>query len=161
MTHLNSALAERTYASSEVSQIAGTSLRQLQWWDERRVVSPQKDGHKREYRIEEVLEVSVIAELRRKGFSLQKIRQVLRVLRREMRKRLGDVLVEQTDLYLLTNGTSVYVEDHPGRVIDVLKKSHQPMFLVIVSEHLRRLVEGVRKPMRRAEPRPGRKARSA
>lgn len=103
----------------------------------------------------------MIAELRRKGFSLQKIRQVLRVLRREMRKRIGDVLVEQTELYLLTDGTSVYLEDHPGRVIDLLKKSHQPMFLIGVSDHLRRLVEGVRKPMRRAKPLSGRKARSA
>ena len=80
----------RTFASSDVSRIAQVSLRQLQWWDERKVVSPRQDGHKRVYMPEEVVEISVIAELRRKGFSLQKIRRVLKYLQREMGKRLGD-----------------------------------------------------------------------
>src|SRR5215468_9049608 len=61
------------FNSSEVARICGVSLRQLQWWDERNVVSPRQDGHKRIYMTEEVVEISVIAELRRKGFSLQKI----------------------------------------------------------------------------------------
>ncbi len=43
-------------------------------------------------RPEEVVEITVIAELRRKGFSLQKIRRVLRFLQREMGRRLSDVL---------------------------------------------------------------------
>ena len=55
------------YTSGDVSRIAGVSLRQLQWWDERNVVSPLQEGHRRVYRQQEVIEVSVIAELRRKG----------------------------------------------------------------------------------------------
>ncbi len=85
----------RTFASSDVSRIAQVSLRQLQWWDERKVVSPRHEGHKRVYQPEEVIEITVIAELRRKGFSLQKIRRVLRFLQREMGKRLSDVLQSQ------------------------------------------------------------------
>ena len=73
-------------------RIAQVSLRQLQWWDERKVVSPRHEGHKRVYLPEEVIEITVIAELRRKGFSLQKIRRVLRFLQREMGKRLSEVL---------------------------------------------------------------------
>ena len=61
---------EQGYISSDVSRICGVSLRQLQWWDERKVVSPRQDGHKRVYMTEEVVEISMIAELRRKGFSL-------------------------------------------------------------------------------------------
>src|SRR5256885_6302143 len=83
---------ERTYSSSEVSDIAGVSLRQLQWWDERKVVSPRHEGHRRVYFAAEVVEITVIAELRRKGFSLQKIRRVLRFLQREMGKRLAEVM---------------------------------------------------------------------
>ena len=75
---------ERTYSSSEVADVAGVSLRQLQWWDERKVVSPRHEGHRRVYDPAEVIEITVIAELRRKGFSLQKIRRVLRFLQREM-----------------------------------------------------------------------------
>ena len=59
-----------TYTSADVARIARVSLRQLQWWDERRVVSPAQDNHKRLYQPDQVIEVSVIAELRRKGFSL-------------------------------------------------------------------------------------------
>ena len=80
---------ERTYSSIEVSQLAEVSLRQLQWWDERKVVSPRHEGHRRVYGPGEVIEITVIAELRRKGFSLQKIRRVLRFLQREMGRRLA------------------------------------------------------------------------
>ena len=80
------------YNSSDVARICGVSLRQLQWWDERNVVSPRQDGHKRIYMAEEVVEISVIAELRRKGFSLQKIRRVLRFLQKDMGKRLSEAL---------------------------------------------------------------------
>jgi hypothetical protein len=33
--------SEERYTSNEVARISGVSLRQLQWWDERKVVSPQ------------------------------------------------------------------------------------------------------------------------
>src|SRR3954463_6444520 len=90
----------RTYNSTDVAKIAQVSLRQLQWWDERKVVSPRHEGHKRGYTPEEVVEITVIAELRRKGFSLQKIRRVLRFLQREMDRRLSEVLQSGSDLHL-------------------------------------------------------------
>ncbi|MGA2197527.1 MAG: MerR family transcriptional regulator, partial [Bryobacteraceae bacterium] len=55
---------EQGYNSTDVARICGVTLRQLQWWDERNVVSPRQDGHKRVYKSEEVVEISVIAELR-------------------------------------------------------------------------------------------------
>src|SRR5437868_10124240 len=118
--------ANGVYASSDVSRISGVSLRQLQWWDEQNVVSPRHDGHKRVYLPQEVIEVSVIAELRRKGFSLQKIRRVLRYLQKEMGKRLRDALAGDSDIHLITDGKNIYLEDEPGRVIDVLKNAKQP-----------------------------------
>jgi len=126
------------YTSGEVARIAGVSLRQLQWWDERNVVSPRQEGHRRVYAQQEVVEVSVIAELRRKGFSLQKIRRVLRFLQREMGKRLGEALAENSEIHLITDGKNIYLEDEPGRIIDVLKNAKQPMFLVCVTDQLRR-----------------------
>src|ERR1044071_2084936 len=99
------------FNSSEVARICGVSLRQLQWWDERSVVSPRQDGHKRIYMTEEVVEISVIAELRRKGFSLQKIRRVLRFLQKDMGKRLSEAIASTSDVHLLTDGKSIYLED--------------------------------------------------
>jgi DNA-binding transcriptional MerR regulator len=138
----------RTFSSSDVSRVAQVSLRQLQWWDERKVVSPRHEGHKRVYAPEEVIEITVIAELRRKGFSLQKIRRVLRFLQREMGKRLSEVLDQDSDLHLVTDGKTIYLEDQHERIIDILKNAKQPMFLVCVSDQVRRLSESPKKPMR-------------
>lgn len=148
-----------TFTSNEVARIAGVSLRQLQWWDERKVVSPAHAGHKRVYTPAEVIEVSVIAELRRKGFSLQKIRRVLRFLEREMGRRLSDVLRGDSTLHLLTDGKSLYLEDRESRIIDILKNARQPMFLVSVSDQIRRL-QAVRKPPATVAPAARRRARA-
>src|SRR6202051_3759653 len=128
----------RTYSSVEVSTLASVSLRQLQWWDERKVVSPRHEGHRRVYFPAEVIEITVIAELRRKGFSLQKIRRVLRFLQKEMGKRLSDAVAKDGDVHLITDGKNIYREDQPDRIIDVLKNAKQPMFLVCVTDQLRR-----------------------
>ncbi len=136
------------YNSSEVARICGVSLRQLQWWDERSVVSPRQDGHKRVYMPEEVVEISVIAELRRKGFSLQKIRRVLRFLQKDMGKRLSDALAMTSEVHLLTDGKSIYLEEAPHRIIDLLKNARQPMFLVSVTDQVKRLIGAERKPAR-------------
>ncbi len=145
---VDTASAERTFSSSEVSGVAGVSLRQLQWWDERKVVSPRHEGHRRIYLASEVVEITVIAELRRKGFSLQKIRRVLRFLQKEMGRRLAEVMQSASDLHLVTDGKSIYLEEKQERIIDIFKNSRQPMFLVCVSDQVRRLDHTERKPMR-------------
>jgi len=139
---------ERTYSSSEVATVASVSLRQLQWWDERKVVSPRHEGHRRVYFPAEVIEITVIAELRRKGFSLQKIRRVLRFLQREMGRRLAEVLQNNSDLHLVTDGKSIFLEDQQERIIDILKNAKQPMFVVCVSDQVRRLDDSPRKPVK-------------
>src|SRR5450432_2213576 len=143
--------ALKTYTSLECAQVARVSLRQLQWWDERKVVSPRHEGHKRIYLAEEVIEITVIAELRRKGFSLQKIRRVLRFLQREMGRRLADMMSTDSRLHLLTDGKSIYLEDQQDRIIDLLKNARQPMFLVCVSDQAKRLDEAPLKKGARSE----------
>jgi DNA-binding transcriptional MerR regulator len=136
------------FTSGEVAEISGVSLRQLQWWDEQNVVSPKQDGHRRVYEPHEVVEVSVIAELRRKGFSLQRIRRVVRYLHKEMSRKLGEALLGDAEMHLLTDGKAVYLEDRPERIIDVMKAARQPMFLVCVTDQLRRFETAVKKPAR-------------
>lgn len=130
---------ERIYSSNEVSEIAGVSLRQIQWWDERKVVCPRHQGHRRVYVASEVIEITVIAELRRKGFSLQKIRRVLRFMQREIGKRLSEVMHGGCELHLVTDGKSIHLEGHQEQIILILKKAHQPMCLVCVSDQIRGL----------------------
>jgi DNA-binding transcriptional MerR regulator len=149
------------YNSTEVARICGVSLRQLQWWDERNVVSPRQDGHKRIYAPEEVVEISVIAELRRKGFSLQKIRRVLRFLQKDMGKRLSEALGASSEIHLLTDGKSIYLEEAPNRIINLLKNARQPMFLVCVTDQVKRLTAlAERKPARSETGQTARKVRA-
>lgn len=160
-TRTEPAAAEKTFSSSDVARIAGVSLRQLQWWDERKVVSPRHEGHKRVYSSEEVVEVTVIAELRRKGFSLQKIRRVLRFLQREVGRRLSDVLNGDSDLHLVTDGRSIFLEDRQDRIIDILKNARQPMFLICVTDQVRRLTSPPgRKPAKTENVATGKRARA-
>jgi len=145
-------IPQEGYNSSEVSRICGVSLRQLQWWDERNLVSPRQDYHKRVYMAEEVVEISVIAELRRKGLSLKKIRRVLRFLQKDVGKRLVEALSSSADVYLLTDGKSVYFEDSPGRIIDLLKSARIPMFAVSITDQVKRLSSAHERKPARSEP---------
>jgi len=136
---IDSNVADKEFTSSEISEVTGVSLRQLQWWDEQKVVSPRHEGHKRLYLAEEAIEIAVIAELRRKGFSLQKIRRVLRFLQKEMGKRLSEILGASSDMHLVTDGKSIYLEGDNEQIIDILKNADQPMFLVCVTDQVKRL----------------------
>ncbi len=133
------ATAEAVFGSNDVARISGITLRQLQWWDEKKVVSPNQDGHKRLYVAHEVVEIAVIAELRRKGMPLQKIRRILRFLDREMSKRLAGVFNGETELHLLTDGKAAHLEGERDSIINILKRAKQPMFLVCVSDLVRRM----------------------
>jgi DNA-binding transcriptional MerR regulator len=135
----DSDFAGKQFTSSDISEVTGVSLRQLQWWDEQKVVSPRHEGHKRLYLAEEAIEIAVIAELRRKGFSLQKIRRVLRFLQKEMGKRLSEILRADSDMRLVTDGQSIYLEGNNESIIDILKNADQPMFLVCVTDQVKRL----------------------
>jgi len=138
------------YSSRDVARVSGVSLRQLQWWDEQTVVSPAHAGHRRIYQPEEVIEVAVIAALRRKGFSLQKIRRVLKFLQKEMGKRLFDSVRSGAEIHLLTDGKNIYLEDNDRRIVNILKNAPQPMISVCVSDQVRRLTAAPAMPPKKA-----------
>jgi DNA-binding transcriptional MerR regulator len=75
---------QERFTSQQVIGLTGITARQLQWWDERGVVNPKREGHRRLYSMSPVTEIGVICGLRRKGFSLQRVRKVLRFLDREL-----------------------------------------------------------------------------
>jgi DNA-binding transcriptional MerR regulator len=101
----------------------------------------------------------VIAELRRKGFSLQEVCRVLRLLQKTTGKRLSEAFA--SDVHLLTDDKSIYLEETPNRIIDLLKNARQPIFLVCVSDQVRRLSADVnRKPTQSETAAAARKARA-
>ena len=127
------------YTSKEVVALTGITARQLQWWDERSIVVPAREGHKRFYSMDDLAEVAVICELRQRGFSLQRVRKVMRFLQRELGKRLVQTVSEGAEYHLLTDGRSLYLEDSAHAVINILKNSKQPILSVCLTDTVERL----------------------
>jgi DNA-binding transcriptional MerR regulator len=127
------------YSSLDVNALTGVSLRQLQWWDEQGVVTPMQRGHRRLYNTLEVLQVSLIMGLRRKGMSLQKIRKVLHKLHQRNGANYFQLHARGADVYLLTDGEDVFLENSERGIVDILKDSNQPIISLCVSDLIRRL----------------------
>jgi DNA-binding transcriptional MerR regulator len=127
------------FSSREVMALTGVTSRQLQWWDERGVVKPERAGHRRLYSMQNVLEMAVICELRRKGFPLQKVRKVIRFLQREFGKGLAEIVARNSDVHLLTDGTHLYLETSARQIVDILKNSSQPILGICLSDAVRQV----------------------
>jgi hypothetical protein len=81
----------------------------------------------------------VICELRERGFSLQRMRKVVRFLQHEFGKRLAETVGAGSDHHLLTDGTHLYLETSPQQIVDILKNARQPMLTVCLSDAVRRV----------------------
>jgi DNA-binding transcriptional MerR regulator len=130
---------QESFPSREVIALTGISARQLQWWDERGVVKPQRQGHRRLYSMQNVNEIAVICELKRKGFSLQAVRKVMRFLQREFSKGLAEIVSRNSDVHLLTDGKHLYLETSARQIVDILKNSSQPILGVCLSDAVRQV----------------------
>lgn len=124
--------------------LTGITGRQLQWWDERGVVRPEREGRNRMYSMTDLAEVSVICELRDKGFSLQRIRKIMRFLQREFGRRLVETVLAGSEYHLLTDGKKIYLENSAHEIIDILKNARQPIFTVCLTDAVKRIQADVR-----------------
>jgi DNA-binding transcriptional MerR regulator len=140
---------QKIFTSRDVARLTGISLRQLQWWDERGIVVPARSGHKRLYSLDDLAEVAVICELRVRGFSLQKIRRIVRFLQRELGHRLVDTVRATSEYHLLTDGRHIFLEDSARGVVDVLKNVRQPMLAVCLSDTVERIHATLRETRKR------------
>jgi DNA-binding transcriptional MerR regulator len=127
------------FSSQEVIALTGVTARQLQWWDERGVVKPEREGHRRLYSMQNVMEMAVICELRGKGFSLQGVRKVMRFLQSEFGKGLGEIVGRSSDVHLLTDGTHLYLKTSARQIVDILKNSKQPILGICLSDAVRQV----------------------
>lgn len=124
----------QSFTSADVMELTGITARQLQWWDERKIVVPERSGRNRVYSLDDLAEVAVICELRRKGFSLQRVRQVMRYLQRELGKRLIETVTSGSEFHLLTDGKRIYLENSERQIVDLLKNSRQPLLAICLTD---------------------------
>src|SRR3977135_4608938 len=103
---------KRTYSSREVAALTGLTARQLQLWDAGGLLSPTIAPHKtaaggyteRRYTPIELFELLVLADLRQRGFTVQQLHTILRILADQFGTRLFDATGGGGPGALLTGG---------------------------------------------------------
>jgi DNA-binding transcriptional MerR regulator len=129
---------KKNYSSREVASITGLSARQLQWWDTRRLLKPSVATRRteaggfteRRYSPVDLFELAVLAQLRRSGLSVGKLRTLLDTLRRRFGVRLFDAIGGGGAITLLTDGNEIYARDENGRFFNLLRAPSQPLLVV-------------------------------
>src|SRR5438270_12564346 len=135
---------KRAFSSRDVVGLTGITPRQLQWWDEQGIVVPARKGHRRLYSMGDLTEVALICELRRRGFSLQRVRKVVRFLQREFGRRLAETVSGASEYHLLTDGKAIYLETSARQIVDILENARQPMLAICLSDTVRQVQAEVR-----------------
>lgn len=118
--------------------LTGLTARQLQWWDERRLFqsaiapkpTPAGGFTERRYTPVDLLELMVLADLRRHGMTVARIRQLLETLRSRFGVRLFDAIGGAGPLTLLTDGRDVYARTERGEFFNLLRNPAQPLLVL-------------------------------
>jgi len=148
---------KKTYSSREVASLTGLTARQLQLWDSGGLISPAIPSRRtaaggyteRRYTPIELFELFVLADLRRRGFSVHQLHALLAALRDHFGTRLFDATGGGGAVQLLTDGREVYARTERGEFYNVLKAPAQPL-LVVGDEGLLKALGGKVRRRRRA-----------
>jgi DNA-binding transcriptional MerR regulator len=140
---------KKTYSSREVAALTGLSARQLQLWYQGGLVAPAIPSHRtdaggyteRRYTPIDLFELLVLADLRRKGFTVQQLHQILDALREHFGVRLFEATGGGGSVQLLTDGTEIYVRTLRGDFYNLLRDAAQPL-LVVGNEGLLKELRG-------------------
>lgn len=118
---------KKFYSSREVASLTGLTARQLQWWDARRLFASAIPSHRteaggfteRRYTPMDVLELQVLADLRRRGFSVPRLRRLLGALKDVFGVRLYEAIGEGGPLTLYIGGDQLYARGGDGRLFNL------------------------------------------
>ena len=127
---------KKHYTSREVVGLTGLTARELQWWDARRLFKPAVAPHRteaggfteRRYSPLDVLELQVLADLRRRGFSIPRLRRLLTTLRDVFGVRLYEAIGDGGPMTLFIGGDQLYARTQDGRLFD-LERPTQPLLM--------------------------------
>jgi DNA-binding transcriptional MerR regulator len=140
---------KRTYGAREVTALTGLTARQLQLWDASGLVAAaipsrrtEAGGYtERRYTPLELFELLVLADLRERGFSMQDLHALVKVLKDRFGVRLFDATGGGGAVQLLTDGEQIYARTVRGEFFNLLKAPSQPL-LVVGNEGLLRELGG-------------------
>jgi DNA-binding transcriptional MerR regulator len=143
---------KETYSSREVAALTGLTARQLQWWDANQMLSPAIAPQRtaaggftaRRYSPVHLLELLVLADLRRRGFSLTRIRRLLETLKDRFGIRLFEAIGGGAPVRLFTDGNDVYARTEEGQFFSLVKVPGQPLLEVGEQAELSELTSRIR-----------------
>ena len=127
------------FSTREVLDLTGVTARQLQWWDERRIVVPERHGRNRVYSATDLTDILVIEQLRQRSISLAQVRRVLRLLRSELHMRFSDLVAGTCEYHLLLAGKRIFIETDSRQIIELLRNTMQPMLLISLTNAIKPL----------------------
>ncbi|MBZ5557343.1 MAG: MerR family transcriptional regulator [Acidobacteriia bacterium] len=144
---------KKTYSSREVASLTGLSARQLQIWDASGLISSAIPSHRtaaggyteRRYTPIDLFELLVLADLRHRGFSVQQLHQLLRILKERFDQRLFDATGGGGSVQLLTDGQEIYARTTSGQFFNLLRTPAQPLMAIGNEGLLKELIGKVRK----------------
>ena len=123
---------KNTYSAREVAAMTGLTARQLQWWDERRLfqsaIAPKRTARggftERRYTPVDLLELVVLAELRRQGLTVAQHPAAARDAAIDGSASGSSTTIGGGGpLTLLTDGREVYARTGAGRVLQPAARS--------------------------------------
>ncbi len=143
---------KKHYTSRAVVGLTGLTARELQWWDARRLFKPAVAPHRteaggfteRRYSPLDVLELQVLADLRRRGFSIPRLRRLLTTLHDVFGVRLYEAIGDDGPMTLFIGGNQLYARTQDGRLFD-LEQPTQPLLMAGEGLPMRPLAARARK----------------
>jgi DNA-binding transcriptional MerR regulator len=129
---------KKTYSAREVAALTGLSARQLQIWDAGGLLAAAIPSRRtaaggyteRRYTPIELFELLVLADLRRRGFSVHQLHIILDALKSQFSSRLFDATGGGGRVRLLTDGREIYVKTASGEFYNLLRAPSQPLLVV-------------------------------
>lgn len=136
----NNGLSKRLYTVSELIGLTGMTRKQVAYWAQIKLLNPSlRDARARTgrpasfYSAAEVVKALVICDIKRAGFSLRQVQQVAHNLEEH------GIKLDESEDYLVTDGSSAYYANSDTEAFDILKHHRQMLLLVPIHEQVEKL----------------------
>ena len=129
---------KKYYSSREVTSLTGLTADQLRWWERQKLIHPAVASHRteaggfteRRYTPVDLLELIVLADLRRRGFSISELCELIATLKEFFGVRLYEAAGDGGPVTLLTDGREIYARMPDGRMFNLRKDPTQPLLVI-------------------------------
>jgi DNA-binding transcriptional MerR regulator len=154
---------KKYYSSREVTALTGLTADQLRWWERQKLISPAVASHRtdaggfteRRYTPVDLLELLVLADLRRRGFGIPELLDLIAALKEFFGVRVYEAAGDGGTVTLLTDGREIYAKMLDGRLFNILRDPTQPLLVIGGEQKWKKLASRARprKPTKSARPR--------